>query len=63
MDIAEMWKVLKRDYGIQTMADLETALKNSKGINIGVFTEGVFTKGGNYDSEGISAETERRASA
>ena len=58
MSAAEMWEVLQ-GYGITTMDEFTEALKNSKGINIGVFTEGRK----NYDSEGISDEAERRVTA
>ena len=64
MDAAGMWKVLSTEYGIRTMDDLKNALRNCKGIDIGIFTDGVFTKGGSsYDTEGVPGEAERRASA
>ena len=58
MTTADMWKILKRDYGIQTMEELETALKDCKGLDIGVFT-----KGERDDSERIPGEAECRVTA
>ena len=63
MNVTDMWNILKRDYGIQTMDDLETALRKNQGINIGLFTEGAFTKGGNHDTERVPGEAECRATA
>lgn len=60
MDVTTMWETLKKDYGITSMDELTAALKNSKGINIGVFTE---KRRNGYDSERIPGETERRITA
>lgn len=39
MDTSDMWETLRRDYGIQTMDDLKSALSENTGIDIAVFTQ------------------------
>lgn len=38
MNVAAMWDVLKKDFGITNQDEFESACKNFKGLDIGIFT-------------------------
>lgn len=38
MDVKTMLEVLRRDFGINSREEFETAYKNFKGLDIGIFT-------------------------
>lgn len=38
MNVETMLKVLRRDFGINSREEFETACKNFKGLDIGIFT-------------------------
>lgn len=37
-DVAKLREILKTEYGISSMEELDKALKESAGLNIGIFT-------------------------
>ena len=53
----KMWEILRRDYDIHSMDQLERALYGNKGIDIAIFT----TERKNYDAERISGGNQYEA--
>ena len=51
--VEKMWEILKRDFGIQTMEELESALEWNSGIDISVFTQDKEERK-NYDTARVS---------
>lgn len=39
MDAAELWKILKEEYGIQNDEEFEMAVNASTGVDTGLFTQ------------------------
>lgn len=50
MDAAELWKILKEEYGIQNDEEFEMAVNASTGVDTGLFTQ-PFEKGDNDDKK------------
>lgn len=53
MDAATMMEILKTEYGISSMEELNEAAANFSGIGLGIFTEPL-DMGGKKNAEGIS---------
>ena len=59
MDVASMWKILERDYGIGTLDEFKEALQKCKGVDISIFTERIRKD----DTERVPDEAPRRTYA
>lgn len=50
MDAADLWKILKEEYGIQNDEEFEMAVNASTGVDTGLFTQ-PFKKGDSDDKK------------
>ena len=53
-NVEEMWKILKRDYGIQSIDELKAAMATNHGINIAIFTQNRRKNYGRSDATGTA---------
>ncbi len=44
MSVEQMKEILKKEYGINSYEELNAAIENSTGLNIGIFTKGDYRR-------------------